>query len=79
MFRKSVADSGIDVVAFQIDACGYVEARENDHWFVAGQNRFLVVAAGEAPRGRLLCVTGWLNDLSEPDQLILTTVQPVAN
>ena len=76
VFREAVAGTGIEVLAFQVDACGVVEVTESQHWFVAGENRFALNDPKE-PAGELLCVSGRLDDRVNPYRLALTAVHPV--
>jgi hypothetical protein len=77
VFRDAVDDAGIEVLAFEIDACGVAEETLGQRWFVAGTNRFALDDGGAAPAGRLMCVSGWLNDQSTPYRLTPTTIQGV--
>jgi hypothetical protein len=75
--RDAVDDAGIEVLNMQIDACGGVEETPSQRWFVAGANRFALDDGGAAPAGRLICVSGWLNDQSTPYRLTPTAIQGV--
>jgi hypothetical protein len=77
VFRDAVDDAGIEVLNMQIDACGVVEETASQRWFVAGANRFALEDGGAAPAGRLICVSGWLNDQSTPYRLTPTAIQGV--
>jgi len=77
VFRDAVAGTGIEVLAFQVDACGVVEETESQHWFVAGENRFALEDPKKVPAGELLCVSGRLDDRAKPYRLTLTAVHLV--
>lgn len=79
VFRDVVDDAGVEVVAFQIDACGVIEEKESQRWLIAGENRFLLEESGTTPVGEPLCVSGSLNDRSDPQRLKITTVLPAAS
>lgn len=78
VFRDAVAGPGIEVLTFQVDACGLVEETESQHWFVAGENRFALEDSKEVPAGELLCVSGRLDDRVNPYRLALTAIHPVS-
>ena len=78
-FREAVANAGVEVLRFQIDACGVVEETRGQRWFVAGANRFAFDDDGGAPAGQPVCVSGWLNDDSTPYRLRPTTIPAHAN
>lgn len=77
VFRDAVASTGIKVQTFHVDACGIVEEMDNRHWFVAGQNRFALEDPKDAPSERVLCVSGLLDDHTNPYRLTLTAVHLV--
>ena len=78
VFRDAVAGTGIEVLTFQVDACGVVEETESQHWFVAGENRFSLEDPKKVPEGELLCVSGRLDDRVTPYRLTLTAIHPVS-
>lgn len=75
-FRSAVDEAGVEVLAFQIDVCGGVQEKEGQRWLIAGENRFLLEESGMAPLGQVVCVSGQLNDRSEPYRLAITAIQP---
>lgn len=77
VFRDVLDETGVEVVAFQVDACGAIEQTQNQRWLVAGDNRFLLEEDGTAPVGQPLCVSGRLDDRAEPYRLNVTAIQPV--
>ena len=74
-FREALAETGIEVVALQLDACGAIERKNGQHWLVAGNNRFLVESAAPATIGRHVCVLGPLDDRSAPYRLTGNTAE----
>lgn len=74
-FREALAESGIEVVALQLDACGAIERKNDQHWLVAGHNRFLVEGAATAPSARHVCVLGPLDDRSAPYRLTVNSIE----
>lgn len=79
VFRDVLDESGVEVVAFQIDACGTIEQRQNQRWLVAGDNRFLLEEDGTVPVGQPLCVSARLDDRADPHRLKVTAIQSVPN
>ena len=77
VFRDAVAGPGIEVLTFQVDACGVVEETENQLWFVAGENRFALADSKKVPARALLCISGRLDDQVNPYRLTLTAIHPV--
>ena len=78
-FRDAVDDAGIEVLAIHVDACGVAEEAGGRRWLVAGSNRLALDDDGAAPLGRLMCVSGWLNDESTPYRITPTAVHSLAN
>jgi hypothetical protein len=74
-FRKAVGEANVVVLAFQIDACGSVERTGEQRWLVAGKNRLLVTGDADVPAGRLLCVSGRLDDRRRPATIDITDVR----
>lgn len=79
VFRAAVDEAGVEVVTFQIDACGLIERREGRHWLIAGDNRFLLEEGAAAPVEQPVCVSGRLDDRSEPHRLTITAIQRVTH
>ena len=77
VFRDAVASTGIEVQTFHVDACGVIEEMESQHWFLAGEHRFALDDPKEVPAGELLCVSGRLDDRTNPYRLTLTAIHPV--
>jgi len=74
-FRSAVDEAGVEVLSFQIDACGVIEEKEGQRWLIAGENRLLLDEGGPASVGQPVCVSGRLNDRSEPYRLTITSIQ----
>ena len=74
-FRAAVEEADVEVLSFEVEACGRVEQDANTRWFVAGLNRF-VVSDGSLSRDGPACVSAALDDGREPHQL--GKVQPIA-
>lgn len=79
VFRDIVDEVGVEVLTFQIDACGAIEQKQSQRWLVAGENRFLLEEDGTAPVGPPLCVSGRLDDRSAPYRLTVTGIQLVTH
>jgi len=74
-FRKAVAEAGVVVLSFQIDACGSIEQEQEQRWLVTDRNRFLLTASGTLRPDQRLCVSGRLDDRAPPLRLDITDVQ----
>ena len=73
-FRDAVGEAGVEVLAFHVDACGVIEDFRNQRWLVAGPDRFVLDAADRAPVGEPVCVSGQLDDRTDPNRLQVRTV-----
>jgi hypothetical protein len=60
-FRDAVAEAGVEVVRFVVDACGTVVLEDGRQWLVAGTNRFVLSVNGYAA-GEHRCLTAHLDD-----------------
>jgi hypothetical protein len=74
-FRKAVAEAGVVVLSFQIDACGSIEQGQEQRWLVTDKNRFLLTARSTLPPDQPVCVSGRLDDRAPPLRLDVTDVQ----
>jgi hypothetical protein len=83
-FRTAVGEADVEVIGFEIEACGRVEPGApgapgalgasgapgaTARWFVAGPNRFLL-AEGPRPDDGTTCVSARLDDRREPYELV---------
>lgn len=67
-FRAAVGEADVEVLGFEIEACGRLEHEHGKTWLLAGSSRFMLADAppgGPIPR----CVTGELDDTTSPPQL----------
>lgn len=67
-FRAAVKEAEVDVVGFDIEACGRFETDGASHWFVAGSNRFVIGESPSNPTGAS-CLSAGLDDRVEPGRL----------
>jgi hypothetical protein len=67
-FRGAVAEAEVEVVRFEIEACGRVEHAGDATWFAAGPNRFLLAPPATAPSGDQ-CLSADLHDGEHPARL----------
>jgi hypothetical protein len=67
-FRAAVKEAHVEVISFELDACGRIEQGAITRWFVAGPNRF-VVADGSLRGFRTACVSADLADQRDPHEL----------
>ena len=76
VFRDAVRGTGIEVLTFHVDGCGIIEGMGSQQpFFVAGKNRFALKDLKEAPTGEMLCVSGRLDDQTDPYQLTPTAIR----
>jgi hypothetical protein len=75
-FRDAVDDAGVEVLAFHIDACGVIEEFRNQRWLVAGPDRFVLDGGEGAPIGQPVCVSGELDDRTNPNRMKIGVVRP---
>lgn len=73
-FREAVAEADVEVLRFEIEACGSVEETGVERWFVAGTNRF-ALSPDALERSASTCLTGALDDRATPHTL--ETIRPV--
>jgi hypothetical protein len=67
-FRAAVGEADVEVVHFEIEACGHFEPGPAGLWFVAGANRFAVPADASTPTA-VRCLAARLDDRVEPGRL----------
>lgn len=67
-FRAAVKEADVEVLSFELEACGRIEETGLTRWFVAGLNRF-VVRDVSLQVGRTACVSAALDDRREPHEL----------
>lgn len=60
-FRGAVGEADVEVVRFEVDACGLVERAGASTWFHAGGSRFLLTALPSMVTGEY-CLTAVLDD-----------------
>jgi hypothetical protein len=73
-FRSALGEAEVEVLRLEIDVCGVVEAKNGQHWITSAGAQFLL--RGHVPASGVLCVTGQLNDQSEPFELGIETALP---
>ena len=74
-FRAAVGQAGVQVLSFEIDACGVVETQNGSRSLHAGDNRFVLAEADHVPIGQPLCLAGRLDDSVDPPRLTVTNVK----
>jgi hypothetical protein len=74
-FRKAVGEAGVVVVRFEVDACGSIEQERDQQWLVAGKNRLLLNCGRPVDSDQLMCVSGRLDDRSQPLRLDVIDVR----
>ena len=74
--RESVGQVGARVAQLQIVARGQVEPEGSNQYFVAGKNRFLVTDSSSIPEGKLISITGTVDDSETPFKLRIAQTRP---
>lgn len=72
---------GVGIARVQISARGRAQGQGGKQFFVAGRNKFAVVAAAKAPpipSGTLVLIEAVVNERSAPMELTAMTVKPLA-
>jgi hypothetical protein len=78
--RDALQKTDVGVLQFQISARGRVQERGGSRFFVAGQDRFVLVAAPNAPQvpsDTAVLIEATLNDQTDPMELKVMTVKPI--
>jgi len=74
--RAAVGKAGVKVVRFRIDARGRVQEEDGKRYFLAGDDKFLVVAPAKIPDGPL-AIEGTVDDTAAPWQLKILKSKPL--
>lgn len=74
--RDAVAQAGVDVVRLQIFARGRVLAEGGRHIFIAGKDKFLLVASSKTP-SQMVSIEGTVDDSGEPLRLKILAFKPL--
>jgi hypothetical protein len=78
--RRVLKSMEVGVVQLQINARGSVQEQNGKRFLVAGRNKFVVAAAGNAPGvpiGSPLSIEGTLNDRVEPIEVKILNFKPL--
>ena len=70
-FRQVVKDADAAVEKLEIEACGIIDTAGGRSWITSGSARLLLQGSGPFVTGTDVCVTGELQDLSDPPQLVI--------
>jgi hypothetical protein len=73
VFRATVGEAGIELVQFDLEACGRISREGGRTWLHAGPNRFAVAEdtpIADIPTGEPVCVSGRLDDALDPARLV---------
>jgi hypothetical protein len=77
-FRQAVGEADVEVLAFEADVCGVIDA-DGGLFSIADGNRPLVrLRGGRALSGRTVCVSGRLDERVQPYELDVVTVRAVS-
>jgi hypothetical protein len=75
-FRQAVSEAEVDVVSLDVDVCGVVDDQGLLRSSAAGNVLFVRLPGQSANAGRRICVTGRLDDGTEPPELDVTNSLP---
>lgn len=78
--RDALEKTEVGVVQIQISAHGHVQEQGAKKFFVAGKDKFLLVASPASPKippDAQVSIEGIVNDQSDPMQLRVLTVKPL--
>ena len=67
--REAVAKADVEVVRFRITARGRVHEEAGKRFFVAGKDKFLLVASPKIPSESSISIEGTVDDSAEPLRL----------
>ena len=76
--RAALKKTEVGAVQFQIGAQGRVQEQTGKQFFIAGNDRFLLVAGPNSPKipvGRKVSIEGIVNDQTKPMELRVMTVK----
>jgi copper chaperone CopZ len=75
--RQAVAAADVEVVRFHVSARGLVKEKGSERFFVAGQDRFLVVDSPQVPVGVRIGIMGAVNDSTTPMEIKIDDFKPL--
>jgi hypothetical protein len=75
--RDAVARAEVEVVRFRITARGRVHEEGGKRFFVAGKDKFLLVASPQISSEKPISIDGTVDDSSEPLKLKVVQFKPV--
>ena len=75
--RDAVAQAEVSILRFYVEARGRVEQKGDERYFVAGKDRFLLVASPEVPVGEPIWVNALVDDTTVPLQMKVNEHKPL--
>lgn len=75
--RDAVAQAGVSILRFHLEARGQVEQKGDERYFVAGKDRFLLVASPDVPVGEPIWVNALVDDATNPLQVRVNEHKPL--
>jgi hypothetical protein len=75
--RDAVAKAEVEVVRFRVSARGRVHEEGGKRFFVAGKDKFLLVASPKIPSESPISIEGTVDDSAEPLQLKVLQFKPL--
>ena len=75
--RDAVAQADVSILRFYVEARGQVEQKGDERYFVAGKDRFLLVASRDVPVGEPIWVSALVDDTTDPLQMRVNEHKPL--
>ena len=75
--RDAVAQADVSILRFYVEARGRVEQKGDERYFVAGKDRFLLVASPDVPVGEPIWVNALVDDTANPLQVRVNEHKPL--
>jgi hypothetical protein len=75
--RDAVARAEVDVLRFRINARGRVHEESGKRFFMAGKNKFLLVASPKLPSESPISVKGTVDDSAVPLRMTVVQFKPL--
>ncbi len=75
--RDAVAQADVSILRFYVEARGQVEQKGHERYFVAGKDRFLLVASPDVPVGEPIWVNALVDDITNPLQMRVNEHKPL--
>jgi hypothetical protein len=75
--REAVAAADVEVVRFHVSARGRIKEKGNQSFFIAGNDRFLLVDSPQVPVDVPMGIMGTVNDSTTPMEIKIDDFKPL--